>query len=90
MLVFTLLDLITIAYFATLAIGLPELADAPAARLAFVLGAALASLSWQCVLAAAGASLRGRMPERFGIATTLFGTAIMLGFALRILSQALS
>lgn len=88
-LVFTLLNPITITYFATLAIGLPELAGDVAARLAFVVGAALASLSWQSVLAGIGASLRGRMPERFGIATTLFGTVIMLGFALRILTQAL-
>lgn len=89
-LVFTLLNPITITYFATLAIGLPELAGDPAARLLFVLGAAIASLSWQWILAAVGASLRGRVPERFGIATTLFGTVIMLGFALRILTQALS
>src|SRR5512135_2572675 len=41
-LVFTLLNPITITYFATLAIGLPELAGDPAARLLFVLGAAIA------------------------------------------------
>ena len=89
-LVFTLLNPITITYFATLAIGLPELAGDAVARLLFVAGAALASLSWQSILAAIGASLKGRVPERFGIATTLFGTAIMLGFAIRILTQALS
>ena len=88
-LVFTLLNPITITYFATLAIGLTELASDIPARAAFVVGAALASLSWQSILAAVGASLRGRVPERFGIATTLVGTVIMLGFALRILTQAL-
>lgn len=88
-LVFTLLNPITITYFATLAIGLTELAADPAARLLFVLGAAGASLSWQWILASVGASLRGRVPARFEIATTLFGTVIMLGFALRILGQTL-
>lgn len=89
-LVFTLLNPITITYFATLAIGLPELARDLPARALFVAGAALASLSWQWVLAATGASLRGRVPERFEIAATVLGTAIMLGFALRIAAQALS
>lgn len=88
--VFTLLNPITITYFATLAIGLPELASDLAARALFVAGAAIASLSWQSVLAATGASLRGRVPERFEIAASVIGTVIMLGFAARILSQALT
>lgn len=89
-LVFTLLNPITITYFATLTIGLPGLASDLGARALFVAGAAIASLSWQSVLAATGASLRGRVPERLGIATRVLGTLIMLGFAVRILSQALS
>lgn len=89
-LVFTLLNPITITYFATLAIGLPELSDDVVARALFVTGAALASLSWQSTLAAIGASLRGRITERFAVATTLVGTAIMLGFAVRIFTQALT
>lgn len=88
--VFTLLNPITITYFATLAIGLPELASDLTARALFVAGAALASLSWQSVLAATGASLRGRVPERFEVATSILGTLIMLGFAARILTQALT
>ncbi len=89
-LTFTLLNPITITYFATLTIGLPELAHDATSRLLFVAGAALASLSWQSVLAAAGASLRGRLPQRFGVVTTLFGTLVMLGFAVRIALQAVS
>ena len=53
----------TVAYFAALIAGLPAVASASAAAKAvFVLAAGAASLSWQLVLAGAGATLHHRLP----------------------------
>ena len=53
----------TVAYFAALIAGLPAVASAPAeAKVVFVLAAGAASLSWQLVLGAAGATLHHKLP----------------------------
>jgi arginine exporter protein ArgO len=80
----TLLNPMTVAYFAALILGLPELTEGPAERVAFVAGAFLASLSWQLLLAAFGALLHGRADERLRRATSLVGHLLVLGFAIRI------
>src|SRR5688500_6773078 len=51
----TLLTPATSVYFVSLAIGLPEISEAPGARALFVVGAVLASLSWHAAPAARGA-----------------------------------
>jgi threonine/homoserine/homoserine lactone efflux protein len=77
----TLLNPQTIAYFAALILGLPSLAADLGGRLAFVLGAFLASLSWQTLLAVFGAVLHGRANERLRRLTSLIGSLVFLGFA---------
>ena len=86
----TLLNPATVAYFVTLAVGLPEIAQDAGSRIAFAVGAALASLSWQSVLAAIGAALHTRLTPRIEFATTLLSAAILLGFALKIAADALA
>jgi len=86
----TLLNPATVAYFVTLAVGLPEIAQDAGSRIAFAVGAALASLSWQTGLAAIGAALHSRLTPRMELATTLLSSAILVGFALKIASDALA
>jgi arginine exporter protein ArgO len=80
----TLLNPMTVTYFAALVLGLPEVGDAPPERAAFVAGAFLASLSWQLLLAAFGALLHGRASDRARRITAIAGNLVILGFALRI------
>jgi len=86
----TLLNPSTVIYFASLAVGLPAISNEPTARLAFVVGAALASLSWQWLLAGAGSALHGRFPPRLGMATALLSALIIGGLALKIALDALA
>jgi threonine/homoserine/homoserine lactone efflux protein len=86
----TLLNPATVAYFVTLAVGLPEIAQDAGSRIAFALGVSLASLSWQTLLAAIGAALHARLTPRIEFATTLLSSAILVAFALKIASDALS
>ena len=85
----TLINPATVIYFASLAIGLPALSNEPAARAAFVVAAVLSSLSWQWLLAGAGAALHGRMPPRLAGATAVTSAAIIAGLALKIAIDAL-
>jgi threonine/homoserine/homoserine lactone efflux protein len=74
----------TVVYFAALIAGLPAVASAPApAKAAFVVAVGIASLSWQLVLAAAGAALHHRLPERARLWTALAGNGLVLALALR-------
>jgi threonine/homoserine/homoserine lactone efflux protein len=86
----TLLNPATVAYFVTLAVGLPEIAQDAGSRLAFAAGASLSSLAWQTLLAAVGAALHARLSPRMEIATTLLSSAILVGFALKIAFDALA
>jgi arginine exporter protein ArgO len=80
----TLLNPMTVIYFAALMLGLPEIGDAPGERAAFVAGAFGASLSWQLLLAGVGAVAHRRLPARFRIGVSLLGSAIIAIFAFRI------
>jgi threonine/homoserine/homoserine lactone efflux protein len=85
----TLLNPVTVVYFAALVLGLPELGGAPE-RAAFVGAVFLASLSWQSLLAAIGAVL-GRGPaHRLRRPTTILGSLVILGLGLLVLWQAVS
>ena len=86
----TLLNPSTVIYFASLAVGLPAISAEPAARALFVVAAALASLSWQWLLAGAGASLHGRVPPRLGRVTAIGSALIIGGLALKIALDALA
>jgi threonine/homoserine/homoserine lactone efflux protein len=85
----TLLNPATVAYFVSLAVGLPQIAQDAGSRVAFAIGASLASLSWQTLLAAIGAALHTRLTPRIELATALLSGAILLAFALKIAIDAL-
>lgn len=74
----------TVAYFAALIAGLPAVSSASAgAKVVFVLAAGAASLSWQLVLAGAGAALHHRLPPSARLVTALAGNGIVLALAVR-------
>jgi threonine/homoserine/homoserine lactone efflux protein len=78
----TSINPLTVAYFAALIAGLPAVASAPpAAKVAFVVAAGVASLSWQLVLAAAGVTLHRRLPVSARLYTALAGNALVLALA---------
>jgi threonine/homoserine/homoserine lactone efflux protein len=85
----TLLNPATVVYFASLAVGLPTISTEPGARALFVVGAGLSSLSWQWLLAGAGAALHGRVPARLGVWTAVASSAIIAALALKIAADAL-
>ena len=80
----TLVNPLTVVYFGALVLGLPAAgaggAD-PVEKVAFVVGAFLASLSWQTLLAAFGASLHRRLSPRLAAAVGIAGNVVVLGFA---------
>jgi threonine/homoserine/homoserine lactone efflux protein len=85
----TLLNPVTVVYFAALVMGLPDLGGLPE-RGAFVVAVFASSLSWQSLLAAAGALL-GRGPaHRLRRPTTLVGNLVVLAFGVFVLWQALT
>jgi threonine/homoserine/homoserine lactone efflux protein len=78
----TSINPLTVAYFAALIAGLPAVASAPTeAKAVFVLAAGAASLSWQLVLAGAGALLHRRLPPAARLYTALAGNALVLALA---------
>lgn len=82
----TILNPATIAYFAALILGgtvgtTPSAAD----KVAFVLGAALASWSWQSLLAVIGALAHRHMPPGFRVWTSFVGNVIIILLGIRIL-----
>jgi len=82
----TLLNPLTVAYFAGLLLGRGAGNPlAPAGRLAFVSGAWLASWSWQTLLAASGALAQRLLTRRAQRLTTILGNAVVIAFGLRIL-----
>ncbi len=77
----TLLNPVTVTYFAALIIGLTTTGTGPWEKAAFVAGAFLASLSWQTLLAGGGAFLRQRLSPRLRTAVVVLGNGIILLFA---------
>lgn len=84
----TLLNPVTIIYFAALMVALPALGAAPSERLAFAGGAFAASLSWQTLLAGVGAVLHRRTSAGSRTILSVVGYLIVLAFAVRIGAQA--
>lgn len=85
----TMLNPLTIAYFGALILGTRSgqtftLSD----QIAFVLGAGLASLSWQTLLAGSGSLARQYLSPRFQLYAGLVGYAIVIALGLRILLTA--
>jgi threonine/homoserine/homoserine lactone efflux protein len=81
----TTLNPLTVVYFAALVLG----RDAGATlstldRVLFVVGAGLASLSWQTALAVTGALAKRYLSPRFRLFTTVLGNLIVITLGLRI------
>jgi len=80
----TMLNPPTVIYFASLAIALPEVSADLGSRATFVIGAFLASLSWQELLAVGGAMLHGRLTPRLQRTTAVVSSVIILALAARV------
>jgi threonine/homoserine/homoserine lactone efflux protein len=83
----TLLNPITVTYFTALILGLSATGAGPAEQAAFVVGAFLASLSWQLSLAAVSAVFHRRLSPRIRVGVMVLGNAIVLLFALLIATE---
>lgn len=82
----TLLNPMTVVYFAALILGgAAGTQISVGSRVLFVLGAGMASLSWQTLLVASAALLHKRIPARVSHFISLAGNLIVLGFGLKIL-----
>jgi threonine/homoserine/homoserine lactone efflux protein len=82
----TLLNPLTVAYFAALVLGRGAGgAAAPVDRLIFVAGAGLASLSWQTLLAGFGALAHRRLSPGWRTGLSIAGNLMVLGLGLRLL-----
>jgi threonine/homoserine/homoserine lactone efflux protein len=77
----TLLNPMTVVYFAALILGLASTGAGPAEKAAFVAGAGLASLSWQELIAFIGSRLHRRLSPRARAATAVVGNLVVIGLA---------
>ena len=86
LLALTLLNPTTIAYFAALILGL-NLGSryGSGEKILFVLGAFVASWSWETLLAAAGAIAHKHLSPDFRHATSLIGNFMIIGLGLKLL-----
>lgn len=84
----TLLNPVTVIYFAALVVALPAIGASSSERLAFAGGAFAASLTWQTLLAGAGAVLHRRTSAGSRTILSIVGYLIVLAFAIRIGAQA--
>jgi arginine exporter protein ArgO len=81
----TLVNPLTVAYFAALILGLGDEALGTGWEKAlFVMGAFVASAAWQLLLAGAGAVMHHRLSVRARFATALLGNALILALAIRL------
>ena len=81
----TLLNPLTIAYFGALILGRDAAAAATTLdRTLFVIGAGLASLSWQTLLAGLGALGNRRLSSRFRRAASVAGNLVVIALGARI------
>jgi arginine exporter protein ArgO len=79
-----------VVYFAALILGQRQGGTSIVAdRIVFVLGASVASLSWQTLLAGLGSLLHGRLPARFRAGAVVAGNLIVAVLGARILILAL-
>lgn len=82
----TLVNPATIVYFAAVVVGLGLAAGmTPAGGVAFIVGAGLASLSWQTLLAWSGAAAGVRLGGRARRILSVVGNLVILGLATAIL-----
>jgi threonine/homoserine/homoserine lactone efflux protein len=80
----TIVNPATVIYFAALILGLPAVGSGSAEKLVFVLGAGIASLAWQLLIATAGSLLHHRVSARVTELLSLVGYGIVLLIAANI------
>ena len=78
----TLVNPLTVVYFAALVVGGSPAGAGPMALVLFAAGAFMASLSWQTLLAIGGSSLGAALPRGLQTATGAVGHSMVLGFGL--------
>jgi threonine/homoserine/homoserine lactone efflux protein len=81
-LVITLVNPLTVIYFAVVATGVAAVVQSPAEATAFVVGVLVGSGGWQLTLAIVGGSLSGRISERARWMSSVAGYALVLVIAL--------
>ena len=82
----TIINPLTVVYFTALILGAdssvsPSLVE----HILFILGAGLASLSWQTLLAWIGGFARSHLSKHFKTGAIIFGNLLIIGLAVRIL-----
>jgi arginine exporter protein ArgO len=77
----TILNPMTVAYFAALVLGLPAVRGGVAERLVFAVAAFAASASWQLLLAGVGGLLHRHASPAAIRVTSVIGNLVILGFA---------
>lgn len=85
----TLLNPLTIIYFSALILGDLETQRTAMDSLLFVLGAGVASLSWQWLLVAFGTFAGRNLPPRAGQIFSILGNSVVLFLGVRLLLPAL-
>jgi arginine exporter protein ArgO len=81
----TLLNPVTITYFAALILGLQDdVLSTATSKALFVVGAFVASASWQVLLIGAGAALHHRLPASTQLVAGFVGNLVILAFAVRL------
>jgi arginine exporter protein ArgO len=80
----TAINPMTAVYFVVLTAGLGDRVSGAGRGAAFVLGVFAASLTWQLVLAAAGALAGARLPSWARTATSVAGYVLVVGYAARL------
>ena len=79
----------TLVYFAAITVGLAHLLQTPLAAGVFIAGVGAASISWQLLIVAGGALLRGRLTTRARRITSLVGNVIIAALGIAMLVTAL-
>lgn len=86
----TILNPMTVVYFSALILGGASGSEPSlASRLLFVLGAGLASLSWQTLLAASASVFHKRLPSFARTSLSLVGNLIICAFGVNVLAHLL-
>lgn len=81
----TLLNPVTITYFTTLILGMQAISPSSSSPILFVLGAFLASLSWQGLLASISGLAHRHFSVKVQLATFAVGNCVIIGLGVAIL-----
>jgi arginine exporter protein ArgO len=80
----TIVNPVTVVYFAALILGLPAVGSGSLEKVVFVVGAGFASLAWQLLIATAGSVIHHRVSARATEVLSLAGFGIVLLIAANI------